>query len=231
MKFQIRNILRLEKDVAVPTLENLPLEIERPIFVNEKLYAMALLTPSQEKEFTAGHLYSEGIIETVDQIVKLEINDLIRVSVTPLDVKNAVTTPDPAQTPKVSGRSILACLESILDSELHNKTGGTHASALCRDDRILITAEDVSRLNTLDKILGWALLEGVDFRDCYVATSGRITGRTVKKAARFGIPLVASKGAVSTLAADLAGEIGLTLVGFARKERMNIYTGSSRIVR
>jgi len=231
VKFQIRNILRLEKDVARPNPENLPLEIERPIFVNEKLYANALLTPSQEREFAAGHLYSEGIIETVDQIAKLEINDQIRVKVTPLDGKNVVDTPEPAQTPRVSGRSILVCLESILNSELHNKTDGTHASALCRDDRVLVTAEDVSRLNTLDKIFGWALLEGVNFKDCYVATSGRITGRTVKKAARFGIPLVASKGAVSTFAADLAGEIGLTLVGFAREERMNIYTGSSRIVR
>ena len=93
----------------------------------------------------------------------------------------------------------------------------------------LVTAEDVGRLNTLDKAFGWGTLRGLDLASCYAVTSGRITSATVEKVSRFGVPLVASKGAVTSLAVEMAEEKGMTLVGFARKARMNVYVGRDRV--
>lgn len=100
---------------------------------------------------------------------------------------------------------------------------------LCSGEEILATAEDVGRLNTLDKVFGWAVLQDIDLERCYAVTSGRITGRTVDKASKFGVPIVASKGAVTTLAVEMAEEMGMTLVGFARQGRMNVYAGRYRV--
>jgi len=237
VNIQIHKVLRLDRNVAVEQPENLPIEKEFSIFVNDDLLTTAMITPSLEREFVAGHLRSEGVIENVSQIKDLKIEDKSAWAlIDPVDLSVESTKPGESAGGTKSGqewnicsRAVLENLESALSSELHLKTGGTHTSALCLEANILTSAEDVGRLNTLDKVFGWGLLEGVDLNRCYVVTSGRITGRTIKKVARFEVTFIASKGAVTTLAAELARERGLTLVGFAREDRMSVYTGKSRL--
>ena len=238
MNIQIHKVLRLDRNTVAEKPENLPVEREFSIFVNDDLFTTTMITPSLEREFVAGHLLSEGIIERISQIKELKIEDQnvwalidpVHPSVRPSKTSESSGAAKTGQGWKVSKLDVLGNLKSTLSSELHLKTGGTHTSALCLGKKILVSAEDVGRLNTLDKVFGWGLLEGVDLNRCYVVTSGRITGRTVKKVARFKVPFVASKGAVTTLAAELAEERDLTLVGFAREERMSVYTGRSRII-
>lgn len=111
------------------------------------------------------------------------------------------------------------------------KTGGVHVAALWTLDGDLIAmAEDVGRHNAIDKVIGSAALRGEDFSKTLISTSGRLTGDIVVKAARVGIPIVSSIAAPLASGVEVAEMTGMTLVGFVRGPRMNVYTGPDRIV-
>ena len=228
--------MRIEDGEIFEIEERMPREVELDILVNGALFAKATLTPSLEREFVAGHLRYQGLIENGSQIRSLKVEG--HKAMAEIDSRSEKGLGcSPLSGDDENARAgwtvradwILANLLFTLDSDLYRKTGGTHTSSLCRGEAILVTAEDVGRLNTLDKVFGWALLNGVDLHECYVATSGRITSHTMRKVIRSEVPLVASKGAVTTLAVDMAEAEGVTLVGFARENRISVYAGASRI--
>lgn len=111
------------------------------------------------------------------------------------------------------------------------RTGGLHAAGLfTADGALLAVREDVGRHNAVDKVLGWALTEGVvPLSEAVLVVSGRASFELVQKAVVAGVPMLAAVSAPSSLAVDLAAESGLTLVGFLRGETMNIYAGEQRI--
>jgi FdhD protein len=110
-------------------------------------------------------------------------------------------------------------------------TGGLHAAGLFTvDGELLAVREDVGRHNAVDKIVGWAVLnDKLPLTGCALLVSGRASFELVQKAVLAGIPLLAAVSAPSSLAADLAAEAGLTLIGFLRGPSMNIYTGAHRV--
>jgi FdhD protein len=111
-------------------------------------------------------------------------------------------------------------------------TGGVHASGLFTPDGELVAVrEDVGRHNALDKLIGWAINKGpIPLEEHLLLLSGRVSYELVQKAVMASIPIVAAVGAPSSLAVDIAERFNLTLVGFLRREGMNAYTNSSRVV-
>jgi FdhD protein len=137
-----------------------------------------------------------------------------------------------AAGPEVSAEIINTLPEKLREAQgLFDATGGLHAAALFdKRGNLLALREDVGRHNATDKLVGWALLEGrLPLTDHIVMVSGRSSFEILQKCLMAGVPVVCAVSAPSSLAVDVAREFGMTLVGFLRGGRFNVYAGSERI--
>jgi FdhD protein len=229
------------------------------IFLNKRHYGTILCAPDQLKEMVVGHLLAEGVLKSTDEIEKLVMKKDGILTLKPnIDaeqriasshrfsrrVVSACGSPDyrplseiTATIPKLDMTPTLSA-EVVYQSVMHlnsiaetfRTTGGVHAAALySADGKLAFLAEDVGRHNAVDKIIGAAALKQADFTNIFLALSGRLTGDLVLKAARMKIPVIASLSAAVSSGLDVAQLTGVTLVGFVRNERMNVYTYPQRI--
>jgi len=132
---------------------------------------------------------------------------------------------------QIKAKTILECVKRLnVLADVFRKTGGVHVAALFKSDgETVAMAEDVGRHNAVDKVIGAAALKSEDLAMCFLALSGRLTGDIVLKAARVGIPIVASLAAAVDSGVKVAEKAGLTLAGFVRGNKMNVYTNIERI--
>jgi len=105
-----------------------------------------------------------------------------------------------------------------------------HAAALCSTKGILAFSEDIGRHNAIDKVFGECLLTDILMDDCMIITSGRVPSEILLKVARGKIPIIISMAAPTSLGVRLADDFGITLIGFVRGKRMNVYTNRWRVV-
>ncbi len=120
--------------------------------------------------------------------------------------------------------------EFQLRSELYKSTGCIHSAAIS-DGRILIAfAEDIGRHNAIDKIIGYCILEDIALEGKVMFASGRLSSEMVTKCARWSIPIVVSRTAPTTRALEIAERAGMTVIGFMRADRFNIYTHPERLL-
>jgi len=234
---------------------------EKPlyVFLNKTHYATIFCSPSHLRELAVGHVVSEGIVKSIEEIdeIRLTKERACRVKLKPninLEkrlkllkpfsrvILSACGSTSPHQysgkLPKITS-NLKVKAETILDgvrrlnfiAETFRKTGGVHAAAIYKSDGTLVAfAEDVGRHNAVDKAIGIGTLNKTDFSECFLASSGRLTGDMVFKAARVGIPIVASLAAALDSGITVAEDVGLTLIGFVRGKRMNAYSCPERIL-
>ncbi len=112
---------------------------------------------------------------------------------------------------------------------LYRETGGVHTSLLTDGKKSLVSAEDIGRHNTLDKIAGMMLMNGIKPKTRILLTTGRVSSEMMQKAARIGASVVISRTSPSSLAVEIAEDEGITLIGYAKRHRFNVYTHKERI--
>jgi FdhD protein len=131
---------------------------------------------------------------------------------------------------EVSARSVTSLVGEFQGaSSLFRSTGGVHSAAICEPSGIIIFKDDIGRHNAVDKVLGTCAIKGILTRDKILLLSGRVSSDVLLKAALREIPVLVSQSAPTHLAVELASASGITLIGFARGERMNIYCHEWRI--
>jgi FdhD protein len=225
-------------------------EVPATVTVNGRQVATAMTSPEGLEEFALGFLFTEGIIRgkgDIDSLqlekngVKVITKDLLRVVGPRRTILSgcggSASFLDPSKLPKVTSslavpaEEISLLTKDLLQSDIHQLTGGVHVVGLCGGGQLMAKAFDIGRHNALDRVAGQALLRGIDLGQAYVLSSGRISSEMVRKCLVAGIPLIASRGATTTLAVSLAEKNGLTVIGFVRAGGMNIYTNPHRVTR
>jgi FdhD protein len=113
--------------------------------------------------------------------------------------------------------------------ELYRATGGVHTSVLADGEKIVFVGEDIGRHNTLDKIAGLCLMKNVWPETRILLTTGRISSEMLQKAARLKAPILISRTSPSSLSIQMAERYGITLIGYARRDRFNVYSNPQRV--
>jgi FdhD protein len=234
--------------------------VEEPLEIRAEGEALAVTmrTPGHDEELAVGFLYGEGLIDgpraagpTDDlaaNIVEVDgpltrrpaTRRFYTTSSCGVCGKGALEEVEVHAAPLPAGdadrlridRLLLASLPDHLRQPEFARTGGLHATGLFTPGgRLVVSREDVGRHNAMDKVIGWALGQGlVPLHDHVLCVSGRLSFELVQKAAVAGAPVLVGVGAPTSLAVELAEARGLTLAGFARGERVNIYAGTHRVL-
>jgi FdhD protein len=226
-----------------------PLEIR----VDSAPLTVTMRTPGEDEELALGFLYGEGLIDSprragpsedlAANIVEVEgplLKDpgerrFYTTSSCGVCGKGALEEVAvhcaPLPDGPVLARELLADLPERLRQPAFERTGGLHATGLFdAEGRPLLVREDVGRHNAMDKVIGRALLEGrLPLHGHVLCVSGRQSFELVQKAAVAGAPVLVGVGAPSSLAIQLAQDRGMTLCGFAREGKVNVYTGAERV--
>jgi FdhD protein len=225
----------------------------------QKNISVTMRTPGADEQLALGFLFTEGIITSIqdvenvdsgDNVIDIQLTASTTVNINSLQ-RNFYTTSSCGVCGKASIDAVMTKVPGVIDTslsitaqallkgqkemirqqELFTNTGGIHASALVsRDGSIKMIREDVGRHNALDKVIGAMLQsDGLPIKDHFIFLSGRASFELMQKAAMAGIQIVAAVGAPSSLAVEFASKCGITLLGFVRGDRFNIYCGSERI--
>jgi len=234
-------------------------EFPMTLILNDQELVTLLCTPSDLQYLAVGFLFSEGFIESKDEIRQVTANQGTGVVRVDTEDTNGIdrealfsriitsgcgrgasfySTTDLSgekvqSLASVSITSILALTKEFQHrSETYRATGGVHSAALCDGDErdILVFSEDIGRHNAMDKVFGECLMKDIATDDRVVITSGRISSEILLKVARRNVPILISKSAPTSLGVKLANDLGITLVGFVRGKRANVYTNAWRII-
>jgi len=226
-------------------------EVPVTVYVNRKELVTFLCTPHNLRYLALGFLYLEGIISGLDEIALLRVCDdeeTIEARLThevELPTRRVLTsgcgggttfadltaqTGQIDSTLKVTPSQVLGLMRRLYqEAELYRTTGGVHTSALSDGQKLLVVASDVGRHNTLDKIQGQCLLEGIDTKDRILLTTGRLSSEMLNKAAKVQAPVVVSRTSPTDLAVELAKAWNITLIGYARGQQIHVYSGEERV--
>jgi FdhD protein len=207
-------------------------EFPLTIFLNSQELITLLCTPENLKNLAVGFLYSEGLLQNKEEIEKIIVDE--KKGIIWIEVKgnkDFVSCKKVESEVKISLQEALNLVNELQHrSQLYRTTGGVHSAALGDSRDVLIFSEDIGRHNAIDKIFGECLLKDIQTDNRIIITSGRVSSEILLKVAKRNIPIIISISAPTNLAVRLANKLGITLIGFARDGRINIYTNDWRVL-
>lgn len=223
--------LKVSGEDKKSSTETIVCEYPLHLFVDGKDVTTLLCSPEKLKELVFGFLKTKGMIGSTKDVSSFEIDEMQSTArVKTSKSKQAESLQGGFGQIEMKRQDIYRLMDENLSySQVFQKTGGTHCVSLCDSEKLLISCEDVARHNAMDKVIGQALLEGIDLGDKAILLSGRVSYEMMQKAVKLGIPVVISKSAPTNLSIGLANKVGITLAGFVRGEKMNIYANGFRI--
>ena len=250
-------ILKVSGTTIEGAVDEVAAELPVRLVLNGEALVTLLCTPSELEELAIGFLLSEGLLIDRASIRKLAVSEAgpsIEIEIAGLPKgwekqfeKRTIssgcgkgitfTNYDREKDRKIDTKSPVLTVDAIRNqltkfrniSTLYLETGGVHSAALSDGKELLFFSEDIGRHNAVDKLIGKAFLKGISIENKLLFTSGRVTSEIVTKAGRNRFPILVSRAAASCMAISYAEDMGITLIGFARGDRMNIYTWPNRI--
>ncbi|MBM3149398.1 MAG: formate dehydrogenase accessory sulfurtransferase FdhD [Chloroflexi bacterium] len=233
-------------------------EFPLTVFLDGQELVTLLCSPTNIKYLAVGFLFSEGLIHGKDDIRDIVVDrqkGVVHVETAggkelarELLFKRMITSgcgrgatfynvADVQGKVKVESRTTISASEIFAlvkdfqhRSQVFRATGGVHSAALCDTKNILVFSEDIGRHNAIDKIFGECLLNDIPIEDRIIVTSGRVSSEILLKVNKRNIPILISKSAPTDQGVKLAKNLGVTLVGFVRGKKMNVYAHEWRIV-
>jgi FdhD protein len=229
--------------------------VESPVSltVNGQAWLTFMCTPVHLEAMSVGFLYNEGIIDSIEEVADVRVcehGDNVDVwlnrsveqprswrrtsgctgGVTAVDALARVDVSFEGDRPRIPAEAVGQIVEMLIQAqELYRATGGVHTSALFDSEKIVLVADDIGRHNTLDKIAGLCLMNDIWPETRILITTGRISSEMLQKAARLRAPILISRTSPSSLSIEMAERYGITLIGYARRDRFNVYANSQRI--
>jgi FdhD protein len=222
------------------------------IYVNGERFLTLLCSPIRVEALVVGYLWMEKVIAALDEVSGLEVS--------PVDGRAEVTLTGPVTLPTeriltsgcgggitfridhrlfprldsaltVRAEQLAQRMKDLFNAAVHYKTSrGIHGAALTDGARLLVVAEDVGRHNAVDKVKGEALLAALETTDRILLSTGRISSEMLLKAARMGVPVVASRTSPTEMAVALAEQLNITVCGYVRPDGLNLYAGGALVV-
>jgi len=210
------------------------------LLLNDNLVTDMVASRDQLRELGAGFVVTEGLVRDVDKVTVDGDRILVysdrgcEVSRLPKEVGSSggasfSRTPEPVVSDiRIAPEDVVAITREI-ETETWRKTGGVHCSVLFSNGTCVVKSSDVGRHNTVDKVIGHAILNGIDLSRCVIGCTGRQPAGMVRKSAHAGIPIVISRAASTDKGIATAEAAGITLVCFSRGDRFTVYTRPDRI--
>ncbi len=254
-------ILRVKNGRIEELVDQVATEKTFTIYVNGEVLVSLLCTPTELDSMAVGFLLSEGLLMPYDRksLISVDVDeDAASVSVviggpalkkeqlyrrktissgcgqgvTFTSVQDLSSIPMNRTSLNISSELVRRLLHEFKDlSDLYAATGGVHSAALAEDSRIIMFSEDLGRHNAVDKLIGKAFIAGIPMNNKILISSGRVSGEIMTKVIRSRIPVLISRASPTCMSVSYAEDHGITLIGFARGSRMNIYTHPWRILK
>ncbi|WP_410319679.1 formate dehydrogenase accessory sulfurtransferase FdhD [Methanobrevibacter sp.] len=247
MKIEEIDAINYKKGIATDAKEKVVKDETITLTINGDISRSLSAIEDSLEEFAVGYLFNENMVNSMDAIkeikvegtqINAEIDDtLLKTNETVLCSDSAggwrskIKNVNPVKsTFQVKAEELISRIEELKDNaEIWQATGGTHVAGIVYKDQFVVK-EDVSRHVAVDKVIGYGLLHGFDLSQSYVIYSGRMPADMVIKMTRAGVPILASNAAPANSGYNIAKKGNITLVGFLRGQRCNIYNNQNRVI-
>lgn len=249
-----KKIIQYRHGACIETVDEIVTEFHFQLQLQCQFLASFTCTPTHIDELITGYLISSSIVNSENKLIHIEYNTEKHIADITLENNDIALSdefrlirPQGCSGGKQTMRTIPANKyfnDKIIinpiqvnnfirhlqqHSETHQRTGGNHSAALATSEQIKFFREDIGRHNAVDKVIGAAYLNKLNLNECILITSGRVSSEIALKAVHASIPVIISRSAPTDQAVQIAEHCNITLIGFARNNNFNIYSGAHRV--